>query len=151
MGVVAGSSVSRETDYTLLKIQLFATAHKLNYKKKNQSFQNAADTYTNVITKALDGMADLQMNVSDKAIGSLIMRYNETSWEFAQRMASTFGAPISANVNTEKPLLTVGMPKQERHTMFPMRKSGSVLKVRHLMVEQSLPVRSMYILETRFV
>ena len=111
MGVVAGSSVSRETDYTLLKIQLFATAHKLNYKKKNQSFQNAADTYTNVITKALDGMADLQMNVSDKAIGSLIMRYNETSWEFAQRMASTFGAPISANVNTEKPLLTVGMPK----------------------------------------
>ena len=47
-------------------------------------------------------MADLQMNVSDKAIGSLIMRYNETSWEFAQRMASTFGAPISANVNTEK-------------------------------------------------
>lgn len=111
MGVVAGSSVSRETDYTLLKIQLFATAHKLNYKKKNQSFQNAADTYTKVITKALDGMADLQMNVSDKAIGSLIMRYNETSWEFAQRMASTFGAPISANVNTEKPLLTVGMPK----------------------------------------
>lgn len=111
MGVVAGSSVSRETDYTLLKLQLFATAHKLNYKKKNQSFQNAADTYTKVITKALDGMADLQMNVSDKAIGSLIMRYNETSWEFAQRMASTFGAPISANVNTEKPLLTVGMPK----------------------------------------
>lgn len=111
MGVVAGSSVSQETDYTLLKLQLFATAHKLNYKKKNQSFQNAADTYTQVITKALDGMADLQMNVSDKAIGSLIMRYNETSWEFAQRMASTFGAPISANVNTEKPLLTVGMPK----------------------------------------
>ena len=56
------------------------------YKKKNQSFQNAADTYTQVITKDLDGMADLQMNVSDKAIGSLIMRYNETSWEFAQRM-----------------------------------------------------------------
>lgn len=111
MGVVAGSSVSQETDYTLLKLQLLATAHKLNYKKKNQSFQNAADTYTKVITKALDGMADLQMNVSDKAIGSLIMRYNETSWEFAQRMASTFGAPISANVNTEKPLLTVGMPK----------------------------------------
>ena len=111
MGVVAGSSVSQETDYTLLKLQLFATVHKLNYKKKNQSFQNAADTYTQVITKALDGMADLQMNVSDKAIGSLIMRYNETSWEFAQRMASTFGAPISANVNTEKPLLTVGMPK----------------------------------------
>lgn len=111
MGVVAGSSVSQETDYTLLKIQLLATAHKLNYKKKNQSFQNAADTYTKVITKALDGMADIQMNVSDKAIGSLIMRYNETSWEFAQRMASTFGAPISANVNTEKPLLTVGMPK----------------------------------------
>lgn len=111
MGVVAGSSVSQETDYTLLKLQLFATAHKLNYKKKNQSFQNAADTYTQVITKALDGMADLQMNVSDKAIGSLIMRYNETSWEFAQRVASTFGAPISANVNTEKPLLTVGMPK----------------------------------------
>lgn len=111
MGVVAGSSVSQETDYTLLKLQLFATAHKLNYKKKNQSFQNAADTYTKVITKALDGMADLQMNVSDKAIGSLIMRYNETSWEFVQRMASTFGVPISANVNTEKPLLTVGMSK----------------------------------------
>ena len=41
MGVVAGSSVSRETDYTLLKIQLFATAHKLNYKK-NYSLRRAS-------------------------------------------------------------------------------------------------------------
>lgn len=111
MGVVSGSAVSQEDDYAILKIGLSATAHKLNLKKKNQSFQNSSDTYEKVITKALNGEADLKMNVSDRAIGSMIMRYNETSWEFAQRMASTFGAPLSANVDTEKPLLTVGMPK----------------------------------------
>lgn len=31
------------------------------------------------------------MMVTDKAIGQLIMKYNETDWEFAMRVASQLG------------------------------------------------------------
>lgn len=51
------------------------------------------------------------MNVSDKPTGRLVMQYNETAWEFATRMSSEFGAPLCANMETQIPLLTVGVPQ----------------------------------------
>lgn len=111
MGVVANAGVVTEADYSLLKMNLRAMAHGLNMRKENRSFQNTGETYSSVIEKALNGEATLKMNVSDKAIGTLIVRYNETAWEFTRRMASAFNAPLSANVDTEKPELTVGVPE----------------------------------------
>lgn len=111
MGVVESVSVSKSSEYALLNIILRASASKLNTKKEHRSFQNTGSTYEEVINKALGGKAGLQMNVSDKPISRLIVQYNETAWEFALRMASEFGAPLCANVETQVPQLTVGVPE----------------------------------------
>ncbi len=111
MGVAESVSLSKSSEYALLNLTLRAEASRLNTKKEHRSFQNTGSTYEEVINKALGGKAGLQMNVSDKATGRLIVQYNETAWEFALRMASEFGAPLCANVETQVPQLTVGVPE----------------------------------------
>lgn len=111
VGLVETASISKYADYAILSIVLRATASRLNLRKENRSFQNTASTYGEIINKVLDGKATLRMNVTDKPIGRLVMQYNETPWEFTMRMASEFGAPLSCNVDTELPELTIGVPK----------------------------------------
>ena len=52
--------------------------------------------------------------VTDKAIGQLIMKYNETDWEFAMRMASQLGAPLVADIAAPRPQLYVGLPPSRK-------------------------------------
>lgn len=111
VGIVDSASVSKMADYALLTVGLKATAYRLDMQKNNKSFQNLGSTYEEVISKAIDGKATVKMEVSDKATGQLIMQYQETPWEFAGRMASQFEAPICANVTTDKPVITIGVPK----------------------------------------
>ena len=49
-------------------------------------------------------------NVTDKAIEKIVLRLNETEWEFTQRMAGNLGAPIFTNIFSEKPVVTLGVP-----------------------------------------
>lgn len=113
-GVVESTSISKFAEYAVLNIVLRATASKLNLRKEKRSFQNTGNTYEEVLNKVLDGKAKLQMNVSDKAVGKLVVQYNETAWEFTLRMASEFGAPLCSNVETDLPVLTIGVPKTGR-------------------------------------
>ena len=50
------------------------------------------------------------MMVSDRAIGSLLMKYNETDWQFALRMAGKLGAPLVADLCSSRPQLYIGLP-----------------------------------------
>ena len=110
-GVVQSASMSKYAEYAILNIVLRATVSKLNLRKEKRSFQNTGSTYEEILNKVLDGKATLQMNVSDKSVGRLVVQYNETPWEFALRMASEFGAPLCSNAETDMPVLTVGVPK----------------------------------------
>lgn len=110
VGVISGANVRKESEYAVLELKLDSTAAKLNKERKNQSFQNTGSTYKEVINKTIKGDATLDMKVSDRATGSLIMQYNETAWDFAKRMASALGAPISSNTDTKVPVITVGSP-----------------------------------------
>lgn len=113
-GVVESAGISKYADYAILNIELRATASRLNLRKEKRSFQNTGSTYEEIIEKALKGKAKLRMNVSDKAVGRMVLQYNETAWEFTARMASEFGAPLCANMETEVPVLTIGVPETGR-------------------------------------
>ena len=119
VGVVDKSSISKMADYAVLTVHLKATASRLDLQKKNKSYQNSGSTYEEIINQSLGGKATLVMQVSDKAIGQMIMQYQETPWEFAGRMASMFEAPISANVTTDIPVITVGVPKGSKSYDLP--------------------------------
>lgn len=119
VGIVDNAAVSKMADYALLTVALKATAYRLDMQKNNKSYQNLASTYEEVISKAIDGKAAVDMQVSDKATGQLIMQYQETPWEFAGRMASQLGVPICANVTTDKPVITIGVPKGTKSYALP--------------------------------
>lgn len=110
-GVVDHVSLRKMAEYAELTIKLNSTAALLDKQKGNQSFQNTGSTYEEIINKVFVGKATLDMQVSDKATGQLVMQYQETPWEFAGRMASQFGAPICTNVTTDVPIVTIGVPK----------------------------------------
>lgn len=109
-GVISNISMRKEDEYAVLQIKLEAMASQLNVEKQNRSFQKSSSTYEEVINMAVGGKGIVDMKASDHPIGSLIMQYNETPWIFAMRMASALGAPICSNINTEVPILTIGIP-----------------------------------------
>lgn len=119
IGVVNKSSITKMAEYALLTIELKATASRLDIQKKNKSYQNLGSTYEEILNQSLEGKATLEMQVSDKAIGQLIMQYQETPWQFASRMASQFGTSICANATTETPILTIGVPKGNKSYTLP--------------------------------
>ena len=86
----------------------------LDVEKHNKSFQKLKDKYSTIIKKSIQENTkkegDLNITVSDKEIGHLIMQYEETTWEFALRMASQLDAPLVADIQTKKPQLTIGIP-----------------------------------------
>lgn len=109
-GIVKGASVSGNDEQSILRVDLEAMASVLNNEKENHSYQQMSATFEDIIKKALNSKADLKMSVSDRASNQLIMQYNETPWEFSKRMASNVGGVLCANVTTDVPQLTVGMP-----------------------------------------
>lgn len=111
LGVIANAGIRKMGEYALLELSLTATASRLHIRKNNKSYQNTGDTYEKVVNQAFAGKAALDMLAKDHATGKLIMQYNETNWAFAQRMASALDAPLSANVDTEVPVITIGVPK----------------------------------------
>lgn len=109
-GCVKSLNLTNETEYSQVQLVLSSASCRLDIEKKNKTYQNTAKTYGQIITGNIQDIADLHMMVSDKAIGALIMQYNETDWEFAKRMASQLSAPIVTNITSERPQIYIGLP-----------------------------------------
>lgn len=110
-GVISNAGIEKVNEYVLLKLVLTSTSVISDIQKKNKSYQNTGKTYEDIMTQAVDGAAIIDMQVTDKAIGNMIVQCNETGWEFCKRMASRLGAPIITSIDTEVPIITVGIPQ----------------------------------------
>ncbi len=113
-GCVLGASLQQDNAYCRVVLKLSSTSRLLDVVKKNKTYQNTAETYGQIIQKNISDTADLHMMVSDKAIGSLLMQYGETDWEFALRMASKLGAPLITNLSSQRAQLYLGLPPSGR-------------------------------------
>lgn len=114
-GKVKDIALRQENEYGIISLSLYTTSRILDVKKKNKTYQQKKQTYEDIIS---DGISKeegkLNMTVSDKAIEHLIMKYDETDWEFALRMASKLDAPLVADITAEKPYICVGLlPEKE--------------------------------------
>ena len=110
-GVISNAGIEKVNEYVLLKLVLTSTSVISDIQKKNKSYQNTGKTYEDIMTQAVDGAAIIDMQVTDKAIGNMIVQCNETGWEFCKRMASRLGAPIITSIDREIPTITVGIPQ----------------------------------------
>lgn len=110
-GVVANVGVQMMSEYALLTLTLRSMSWLLDQGKKNKSYQNTAKTHEDVMKQALEGEAPINMQVTDRAIGSMQVQCNETNWEFCKRMASRLAAPLLTTIHSETPVITVGIPQ----------------------------------------
>lgn len=112
-GILSNTTLEKQADFALLTIELKTSSSLLDAKKSKRTFQNTTKTYSQILND-LDTVkrsgANIQIMVSDKAIGKLIMQYNETDWDFIIRMASQLGAPIFADIISHEPQIYVGLP-----------------------------------------
>lgn len=111
-GVISNAGIEKVNEYVLLKLVLTSASILTDMQKKNKSYQNTAKTYEAIMTQAVDGNAVIDMQVTDKAIGNMIVQCNETDWEFCKRMASRLEAPIITSINEQIPTITVGVPQR---------------------------------------
>ena len=114
-GYISNLSLQPTIDYNILTIDLLDAAWKLDWKRATQSFQKLDAKFEDILKKAVteDG-AKVQLKVTDKAIEKMIVRLNETSWQFIKRMASQFNASIFTDITAEKPLVTIGLPDSKK-------------------------------------
>ncbi|MBR5913084.1 MAG: hypothetical protein IKZ58_01795 [Selenomonadaceae bacterium] len=114
-GYVSNVSFQPTVDYNLLTIDLYDASYLLNWKRATQSFQKLEDKYEDILKKTVtEEGATVQLKVTDKAIEKMIIRLNETSWQFIKRMASQFNASIFTDITAEKPMVTIGLPDSKK-------------------------------------
>jgi hypothetical protein len=127
-GIIANANLDSESEYATLSVDLVSTSMLLDIQKNKKSFQNTSKTHEEILKQALGGSAGINFAVSDRPIGSLVMQYNETNWEFTKRMASVFSAPIVANIASPKPYITVGLPQAARTVSAEQSKQSVSVK-----------------------
>ncbi len=114
-GYISNLSLRTTIDENILTVDLLDAAYKLNWKRATQSFQKLDAKYEDILKKAVteDG-AKINLKVTDKAIEKMVVRLNETSWQFIKRMASHFNAMVFTDITAEKPLVTIGLPESKQ-------------------------------------
>ena len=114
-GYIANLTLETRIGANLLTVDLFDAACMLDWKKETCSFQKLDAKFEEVLTTAVkDSGGKIQLKVTDKAIEKIIVRLNETSWEFIKRLASQFSASTFTDITAEKPLVTIGLPEPKQ-------------------------------------
>lgn len=124
-GCVDKISADRENEYSRVNLQLVSTSKRLDITKEDKTFQDTSKTYGQIVSEDISETGDLHMMVSDKAIGALIMKYSQTKWEFALRMAGKLGAPLVTDIYSERPQLYIGMPPARKTIQIESQTFGS--------------------------
>ena len=113
-GCVKDIALRQGNDYSVIVLSLYTTSRLLDSVKKKKTYQQISMTYGQVITDSISDQGDLHMMISDKPIGQIIMKYNETDWEFSIRMASQLDAPLVADIAAPRPQVYVGLPPSRK-------------------------------------
>jgi len=113
-GVISKLNMEQQQEYAVLDLLAETVSCRLDAKKNSRTFQNTGKTYGDIMNQVTAGKGIVNMMVTDKPIGSLIMQCDETDWEFIIRMASRFGAPAIANIIAQTPQIYIGPPPASR-------------------------------------
>lgn len=116
-------SILEENGCGLVRIELFSGSILLDLQKKNQSFQDTAMTYEQVIQQVLadtpHAVALLPDVMGETPIGSPLIQYRETDWEFCRRLVSHFGTSLLPELSRGLPCFWAGKPvKSARHSVL---------------------------------
>jgi hypothetical protein len=110
-GIVSRVEVKAVRDIYYLEVEAVSLTQLLDVSVKSRSFQNENLTYEAVINQVVaEYNGDIQDQVSQgQKIGRFIMQYQETDWQFLQRLASRFATGLIPYLLADKPKLYFGV------------------------------------------
>ncbi len=113
-GIVLHVKVKVVNGVHTLLVDAISHTHLLDLKLHKRSFQNPNLTYANLVRKIIspyDGSDVIDYVTEGKKIGDFVMQYEETDWQFIQRMASHFYTGLIADSTSGKPKFYFGVPE----------------------------------------
>ena len=91
-GVISQCSLKAWGNYQVLKIQAQDATYWMDIDKKNRCFQNTNQTVADIIGEIMSEYEenDSICNIPDEPVGELLFQYEETDWEFLNRLLSKY-------------------------------------------------------------
>lgn len=115
VGIAEEISVYLDGDLYKAEINLISASYLMDIEKKSASYQEKQQTYQtilNEIAKEYSGGDIMDFISEGKSIGSLLVQYEETDWEFMKRLASHFHAGILPDIKFGEPKIYFGLKKE---------------------------------------
>lgn len=91
-GVISHKSLEAWGKYQVLKIQAKDATYWMDIDRKNRCFQDISRTVADIIGEIMNGYEknDSICNIPDEPVGELLFQYEETDWEFLNRLLSKY-------------------------------------------------------------
>ncbi len=104
---------------SLHKIELTLSSYSilLDLEKKNRSFQNKDNLYSNIFKNIVNETEGNVIYTLSKELtqNQFILQYKETDWEFLKRIASHQDGMLLPDILSEKPNIFVGIPHLNKY------------------------------------
>lgn len=112
-GILTDIQMSEKGQVKTVRIEGKSRSWLMDREKHSRSFQNPRMTFEGLVREILTdyGETDLNYAAQEKEIKSLIVQYEETDWEFLQRVLSQTGAMLTPDSRQPGLKLYVGIPK----------------------------------------
>ncbi len=91
-GVISRRTLGSWGRYQVLKIQAQDATYWMDIDRKNRCFQDTSRTVADIIGEIMGGYEenDPICNIPDVPVGELLFQYEETDWEFLDRLLSKY-------------------------------------------------------------
>ena len=114
-GTVTCMEVKAQGGRCVLHLEALTESYQMDLTVRNRSFQDVAMTSHQLIQKILEPYSQSQIlfSIEDKALGQIMVQYQETDWEFLNRVLSAYGASAYIAGNEPGIYLRVGLMDTE--------------------------------------
>lgn len=113
-GTVSNIQIRREGNVYYMDLCVNGNTYAMDVIRRSRSFQNTSMTLHQLVKEVMSKYpnSDYIISIPDEPLGRLVMQYQETDWEFLQRIVSHYGAVLIPDVRAEKMAFFIGVPNQ---------------------------------------
>ena len=121
-GIIRTAGLVTYGGYNRFRIELQTGTILMDQLKRSRSFQDVAQTYSQVAQRVASGYEDGAVIPTvglDSPLTAPVIQYRETDWEFLKRMASWCGGVVVPESHYSYPRLWFGFPERAFTCTFP--------------------------------
>jgi len=122
-GIVKDIDIENKNDMQTLTVKFISFSVYADISEVTRTFQYSEMTYRQVVNYLeKDGynLTFLLPKSDNLQIGSMLVQYKETNWEFANRLASRLNTVVIPDYTLNYPSISIGIPnKIDRYTINP--------------------------------